>query len=61
MNTDDKLDVYILDDDQPTTCPKCGARTYFTEVGKASAQVQHHKCLNEQCGYVFNGVFEDSK
>lgn len=45
------LDVYTNgDNDQPTTCPKCGGRTYFVELSKA---IQHHQCINRDCGYEF--------
>lgn len=47
-------EVYIVGD-QPTTCPKCGARTDFSEMEKE----QQHICLNESCGKQFI-VTEDS-
>jgi len=27
-----QMEVYILDNEQPTGCPKCGTRTEFTET-----------------------------
>jgi len=44
---------YILDDEQPTTCPACGSRTEFIEI---TSQRQVHRCLD--CGFSFVGVFE---
>jgi transposase-like protein len=45
------LDVYMNgDNDQPTTCPKCGARTDF-DKRPGSVHVQRHGCLG--CKYVF--------
>lgn len=43
------FDIWGLTD-QPTTCGKCGARTDFCDI---TANVQIHKCLNNECGYVF--------
>ena len=45
------LDVYTNgDNDQPTTCSKCGGRTDFVDL---SEKVQRHRCLNDGCGYEF--------
>lgn len=51
----DDLDHYILDDDQPTTCPKCCARTGFIEAPEGW---QMHTC--PQCGYGFVAEHEES-
>ena len=40
------LDIYIQND-QPTTCCICGARTDFDD------KTQLHQCLNPACGYNF--------
>ena len=40
--------------DQPATCPRCGSRTNFIELGDA---VQQHKCLG--CKYEFVLSFEE--
>jgi len=41
--------------EQPVTCPKCGARTEFTETADqcigCGAVIQSHTCLD--CGYMF--------
>lgn len=37
--------------DQPMTCPKCGARTDFTEL---PSRVQVHTCLG--CGFKFEAI-----
>jgi transposase-like protein len=52
------MDIYILDHDQPTTCPKCGARTDFIEEEGNHPTLcdQRHTCLG--CGYKFIGEFE---
>lgn len=44
-----QLDV-ILNGDQPTTCPKCGARTDFEYFRKRSSRALN-TCLN--CGHQF--------
>lgn len=44
-----KLDTYCNDDnDQPTTCPKCGSRTDFIDIADDK---QPYQCLN--CTYEF--------
>jgi hypothetical protein len=52
-NTD--LEVYLMND-QPTTCPQCGARTSFDEIDNAT---QNHHCLNTKCNYEFVTEAED--
>lgn len=45
------LPIYTLgDNDQPTECPKCGARTEFTEIHDEK-ETQVHLCLG--CEYEF--------
>lgn len=46
--------IFILDDEQPTTCPKCGARTDFKDL---DGEKQEHVCLG--CGFKFIGEFEN--
>jgi hypothetical protein len=50
--------IYAIleDDDQPTTCPLCGARTDFTELENGQ---QEHTCLSPQCGYSFLVEFDE--
>lgn len=46
--------IYYLMNDQPTTCPVCGARTDIVSdflSGKLQVFVNH--CLNNQCKHVF--------
>jgi hypothetical protein len=50
--------TYILDNDQPTTCPKCGARTDFYEIDNKDEPIQEHYCMQVACSYTFWGVFE---
>lgn len=47
-------DLYILDDDQPTTCPKCGARTEI--LAEDYSGTQAHRC--PACGYAFIGELD---
>lgn len=53
--------IYILDNDQPTTCPKCGARTTFDEFTDKEGYKQRHTCLNPICACVFVGEFESEE
>lgn len=42
--------------DQPTTCPYCGTRTEFDDVGLITGEgtmQQHHRCPGKNCGYEF--------
>jgi len=55
---DENYNTYILDDDQPTTCPLCGARTDFRKFVEQKKDIQFHECLNENCNYQFIGEFE---
>lgn len=50
--------TYILDNDQPTNCPKCGARTDFEQFEEDGTIVQKHRCLAPNCFYIFLGEFE---
>jgi hypothetical protein len=44
----------ILIGDQPTTCPKCGARTEIVlSLDHTIEKTQFHKCLFESCKYEF--------
>lgn len=52
-----ELDVYCNDNnDQPTTCPKCGARTEFENIADDK---QQHKCLS--CRYEFFLDFDEDE
>jgi hypothetical protein len=42
-------DDVLLMNDQPVTCPNCGCRTAWDEIGKQ----QLHLCLNELCNHSF--------
>lgn len=52
------MPTHLLDLEQPTTCPLCGARTTFDDLKNQNPPSQIHKCLNEHCGYEFLGEFE---
>jgi hypothetical protein len=52
-----QIEVYILDNEQPTSCPKCGLRTEFTETVVNEMIVQHHHCPQTLCQYKFIGEF----
>lgn len=47
------LPQHILDDDQPTTCPRCGVRP---EIDQMDVNTQICHCTD--CHYTFIGVFE---
>lgn len=55
------MEVYILDNEQPTGCPKCGARTEFIETIIDEMLVQHHHCPQPLCKYKFIGEFDKGK
>ena len=48
------MEVYLASD-QPTTCPKCGGRTNFTE----SDSTQYNVCV--YCGYQFEVSSDEDK
>jgi len=50
-----EIDTYILDNDNPAVCPKCGARTLFIDLEN---NVQYHLCPNTGCLHEFYGEFE---
>lgn len=56
-----QMEVYILDNEQPTGCPKCGTRTEFTETIINEMLVQHHHCPQPLCKYKFIGEFDTGK
>lgn len=46
-------EVYIRND-QPTTCPCCGARTeILLDKFDFPKNTQFHKCLSNNCGFEF--------
>jgi hypothetical protein len=46
--------------EQPTTCPKCGARTEILfDLGHSINVTQIHECLNTLCGNIFVAVSDD--
>jgi len=54
FDTDEE--IFVLDKDNPTTCPHCGARTEFKEIEDGR---QLHTCTC--CQLIFVGEFEDEK
>jgi hypothetical protein len=56
-----EFDLYFLDYEQPTSCPKCGARTMFEELTEYQKTFQKHDCINHRCKYKFIGEFESQK
>lgn len=51
-------EIYLISD-QPTTCPKCGARTKLKlDMPYSPNKTQFHKCLSDRCKYFF-AVEED--
>ncbi len=46
-------EVFIYSD-QPTTCPKCSARTeIILDLSHTKDQTQIHVCINENCRFAF--------
>lgn len=49
--------VYDLSD-QPTTCPKCGARAeIFLELKLKTKGIQIHRCLEKYCTFEFSSEY----
>ena len=48
-------EIYLIGD-QPTTCPKCGARTHFDQFEEGQEMYQVHCCINPECGLAFIAV-----
>jgi hypothetical protein len=53
-----KLQIFLLDYDQPTTCPHCGNRTRFDEIDSEEKKIQLHTCASVECRFSFIGEFE---
>lgn len=53
-----EANMYYLVNDQPMTCPTCGARTHFDDKDDEEEPYQLHTCLNPECGLVFKAVDE---
>lgn len=51
----EELQVFLVDNDQPTTRPICGARTDFQEI---NSWKQVHECLD--CRFRFVGENEET-
>jgi len=56
-----EMNIFILDNEQPTCCPKCGTRTDFEEVINRDKTFQMHHCANKECLYEFIGEFESEE
>lgn len=55
------FDIYLMGD-QPTTCPRCGARTeILLDLFNSPAKTQYHKCLSKECKYTFIMEENDEK
>ena len=52
----DASKIYLLDADQPMTCPACGSRTDFVDT---PGGLQYHTCLNASCGKTFLTAEDD--
>jgi glutaredoxin-related protein len=52
----------FLMSEQPTTCPKCGARTeFFSQISPVSNEnVEIHKCLSNTCQFEFIVEFDEN-
>jgi cytoskeleton-binding toxin CbtA-like protein len=61
LSSQDELEaLYVVNPieilgDQPTTCPHCGMRSEFDDVGSVTGEgtMQHHRCPDKNCGYEF--------
>jgi len=54
-------EVYIFND-QPATCPNCGARTeIIVDLFESIEQTQRHKCLSSICRFEFVMQNDDSE
>lgn len=53
--------TFYMASEQPTTCPKCGARTAFYDAKKLILEenAQIHECLSLTCGFRFFLIFEE--
>ena len=51
----------FLANNQPTTCPECGARTeFYLQISPVSNEnVEIHKCLSNICQFEFVVEFDD--
>jgi hypothetical protein len=48
-----KLEIFLAND-QPTTCPKCGSRTFiFFDLSHSISGTQIHECLDKGCKFIF--------
>lgn len=45
-------DIFLVGD-EPTTCPYCGSRTFFDELGDGNSLFQLHRCVNSDCAVTF--------
>lgn len=46
----DESNIYLHDEDQPMSCPKCGTRTEFFELENGT---EVHICNNQECQFTF--------
>jgi len=47
-----ELEIFLLND-QPTSCPYCGARVDFYDFYYGNEFFQFNICLRDNCAYVF--------
>jgi hypothetical protein len=52
------IDIFILDNKQPTCCPKCGTRSDFEDIIHKGKIIQVLRCINTHCEFQFVGEFE---
>lgn len=46
-------DIYLKNDDQPVTCPMCGARTDWIDIATETGAINElHTCI--YCSYEFH-------
>jgi transposase-like protein len=53
MRVNENLEIFLFTD-QPTTCPRCGARTRIESLSIDISLIQErHKCPDPLCRYEF--------
>ena len=52
VNSFKPLEIFLMND-QPFTCPVCGARCEeIADFSHSNAKLYIQKCLNEKCGFL---------
>ncbi len=55
-----QFQTLLILNDQPVTCPHCGARTDFIlDLSHTRSKIQVHRCLSAACQFEFVVGIED--